>query len=115
MLASVQDRRIHFKETGPAINRSTLRRVEWDRRCLAAFGTVNGHLDPLTDARGLGRGYRRKPFVLGLLTFLAAFRWILKVFVSEKSLLSRSPDKSFAAVAANYRAIRKFAFFWWGC
>ena len=97
---AVQYRGIHFEEARTAINGSALRRIERNRRGLTALCAVYCYFDPLTHSRSLGGSYRREPFILRLLTFLAALGRILKFLIAEKCLFSYRPNEIDAAVDA---------------
>src|ERR1044071_8245083 len=94
LLSAVENLRIHFKETRPAIDRTSLRRIKGNRRGCAASSAIDLNLDSLTNARCLCEGNGSKSFIFCLLTFLAAFLRVLKLLVAEKNLFSDRPDKA---------------------
>jgi hypothetical protein len=105
---AVEYRGIHFEEARPTIDWASLRRVERHGRGLTALRAVHRYLDTLSDTRRLGRSDRRKPFILGLLTFLATLGWILKFLIAEESLFSDRPNEIDPAVDAKDRLVVKF-------
>ena len=87
-----------------------MRRKEWDgRRCPAACA-IYGDFDSLFDTGTLRGGNGSEPFVFGMLTFLAAFRRVLKLLVPKKDLFARRPDEMRVAVDAKNGLIGKFGF-----
>ena len=95
------------KEARAAVDGAALRRVEGNRRRLAALRALDGDLDALSDARRLRGGDGREAFVLGLLAWLAALRLVLQTFVVEEELFAGSPVELLTAVNTKYRAILK--------
>lgn len=108
---SVEDRRVHLKETRTAVNRAALRRKKRNGRRCSASGAVYGNLDTLFDTRTLRGGYCSEPLILGLLAFLASFRWILKFFVPKEYLFAGRPDKVGIAINTQNGLVLKFGFY----
>jgi hypothetical protein len=75
---------------------------------LAALRALNGDLNPLANAGGLGGGNGCESFVLGLLARFASLGFVLQTFVVKEDLLACRPDEIIAAVNTLDRAVVEF-------
>jgi hypothetical protein len=71
------------------------------------LGADNRYFNALPDSGNMGFGDGRQSIVLGLLTWLAAFRFVLQTLIVKEDLLARSPNKWLAAIDARDRSILK--------
>lgn len=98
LFAGVQDSGILFKKTASAKYRAALRRIKGNGSIGVTTRAMHRDLDTLFDSGILSGGYRGKPFILGFLAALAAFRRVLEVLVAKELLFTGGPDKILAAV-----------------
>jgi hypothetical protein len=77
---------------------------------LPTLRAVDGNLNALPDARSLCGGDGGQTLVLGLLTGLATFRFVLQTLVVKENLLATRPDKVFVTINTTYVAVLVFGF-----
>jgi hypothetical protein len=69
------------------------------------LGALHGNLDALPNSGSLRRCDSSQPFVLRLLTRLAAFGFVLQSLVMEKCLFAGRPDEILVTIYASDGAI----------
>jgi len=77
---------------------------------LSALRALNGNFYTLADSRGLRCRNCREPFILCLLTWLAALGLISQTLIMKENLFSGCPNKVFSTIYAFYCAILVFSF-----
>ena len=75
---------------------------------MTTLRAVDGNFDALAHARSLCGGDGGQSLVLGLLTGLAAFRFVLQTLVVTENLLAARPDKVFVTINAKDVAVLVF-------
>jgi hypothetical protein len=71
------------------------------------LGTDYGDFNALPDPGNLGLRDGRQSIILGLLAWLATFRFVLQAFIVKEDLLTNSPGKRLGAIDAFDRSILK--------
>jgi len=98
------------KETGTAIDRTSLGWVKRDSSLLSALCALHRYLDALSHSRRLRRGDSSQAFVLRLFAGLATLGFVLEALVVKEYLLACSPDEVLVAVDAPDGAVLKLGF-----
>jgi hypothetical protein len=75
---------------------------------LTALRALNRDFDALANAGGLRGGDGRESLILGLLAWLAAFRFVFQTLVVKENLLARRPDEILPAIYTLDVAIIEF-------
>jgi hypothetical protein len=96
------------EETGAAINRAALRRIEGHCRLLSALCALDRDFDSLANTGGLRGGDCGEAFILGLLARFATLGFVLQSFIVKEDLLASRPDKILCTVNTLDRAIIEF-------
>ena len=99
---------VHVGKACPAIDGTALARIERHGRQRGTFSAFGVYLDTMAFAGRAGDFDCFETAVLGFFAVFAAFWRILELFIAEKGLLARAPDKILYAIYAGNQKILEF-------